>query len=70
MPYPHDIPLTLAPSPCKDCSERHQYCHSSCEKYAAFRAQCEELAAERQQKSEMYDYLGSVIKRMPGKRNL
>lgn len=71
MPFPHDLPLTLAQSPCKDCTERVPLrCHSTCEKYAAFRAECEALAAERHNARELNEYLGDVIKRMPGQRNL
>lgn len=70
MPFPHDLPLTLVQSPCKGCTERHQYCHGKCEKYADFRACCDELAAERQQEGEIYEYLEGVLKRMPGRRNL
>lgn len=29
-------------TPCKECSERHQACHVSCEKYKQFRSECDE----------------------------
>jgi hypothetical protein len=30
-------------APCKDCFDRHQGCHSKCEKYIAFRKERDEL---------------------------
>ena len=33
--------------PCKDCKDRSQTCHSSCEKYAEYRAVCEKVKAAR-----------------------
>jgi hypothetical protein len=33
----------LSKAPCKDCVDRHQLCHSTCEKYLAFKKEAEEL---------------------------
>ena len=70
MNFPHDLPITLVQGPCKDCTERHQHCHGSCEKYAKFRAKCEALSEERQRKREVDECIGDAMKRIPGKRNI
>lgn len=36
-------------SPCKDCSDRHPYCHSQCEKYKEWR---DEFHAEKLEKAK------------------
>lgn len=34
-------------APCKDCPERHELCHSSCEKYKDFVKEREEIREAR-----------------------
>ena len=41
-------------APCKDCPDRHQGCHSECEKYIAFRKERDELNELRHQENEKY----------------
>ena len=66
-----ELPITPIPSsPCRDCAARSLGCHSGCGQYAAFRVLCDEEAAERMRQSDVNDYVGEVMKRMPGKRHL
>lgn len=66
-----ELPITPIPSsPCRDCAARSLGCHSGCEHYAAFRALCDEVATERKPQGEVNEYVGEVMKRMPGKRHL
>lgn len=41
-------------APCKDCPDRHQGCHSECEKYLEFRKERDELNELRHQENEKY----------------
>lgn len=41
-------------APCKDCLDRHQGCHSECEKYIAFRKERDELNELKHQENEKY----------------
>ena len=42
-------------APCKDCEDRHNLCHSSCEKYRAFRDERERIAKGREREQIGYD---------------
>lgn len=54
--------------PCKDCSERELYCHSTCEKYSNWKKEHEELKAkiskERHNMLDVDRAKISAIKRM------
>lgn len=34
-------------SPCKDCQDRHAYCHSACNRYGEYAAMFEKIRAQR-----------------------
>lgn len=36
-------------SPCLDCKDRSQYCHSDCERYAEYRVICDKIKAARRE---------------------
>jgi len=38
-------------APCKDCSERHVGCHSTCLKYKAFATRCKQINDHRKQEA-------------------
>ena len=40
-------------SPCKDCTDRHIGCHSTCEKYIDFRKRCDKEREDRLRNSAM-----------------
>ena len=35
------------PVPCKDCEERHEACHDSCERYAVYKQKIQEAKNNR-----------------------
>lgn len=45
---------------CKDCTERHIGCHSTCETYKAFRAELEEKSHEQKKKTEMNQFVRDI----------
>ena len=58
-------------SPCKECKERHEGCHSSCLKYVAFSLhqddQCEERVETERRKQSNYEHRLKAVK--TSKRN-
>lgn len=38
-------------APCKNCPERRELCHATCERYKAYRAWCDERCEERRIRS-------------------
>lgn len=36
-------------APCKDCPNRHEVCHDSCERYQAFKQEREEINRKRRE---------------------
>ena len=51
-------------APCKDCPERHENCHKSCEKYKAFRALREELNAKQYREMDTVSCIFESVKRL------
>ena len=50
---------------CKDCTERHELCHSHCEKYKSEKAEWEIQKAEMRKKQEVeQNVTGDLIKHM------
>lgn len=47
---------TMSEPPCKDCGERSETCHSTCEKYKAFRQCRDEYNRMKAQKSAAIQY--------------
>lgn len=45
-------------APCKDCPERHENCHKSCEKYKAFRAWIDQI---NQNKAKEFQAIDATI---------
>lgn len=33
----------MTKSPCKNCEDRHDWCHSECDRYKAFKAECDRV---------------------------
>ena len=48
-------------SPCKDCADRHEKCHQTCEKYLAFR---KDVDKEREHIKQMKEKNGLVMGHM------
>lgn len=46
---------------CKDCTQRHYACHSTCEKYKQQRAELDEYNARRRQEQAEYSYTMKVL---------
>jgi hypothetical protein len=44
-------------APCKDCPNRHQGCHSECDKYIAFRKERDELNELKHKEKEKHRLL-------------
>ena len=44
---------------CKDCQDRHQNCHASCERYAEFKAENERIRNEAWKAKEFEYFLRS-----------
>ena len=42
--------------PCKNCTDRHAYCHADCERYKAFRASLDERHAEERKRREVNSF--------------
>ena len=59
-------------SPCKDCKERQQHCHSKCEKYKAYKEQLELNRIQVKKDSEMYlfskELKAKIVKRYNQRR--
>lgn len=45
-------------APCKDCPERYQGCHATCEKYREFYEQNKQRLKERSEENIVNDYFG------------
>ena len=43
--------------PCKDCSDRHELCHSDCEKYREWKEQKDRVRAMRREEKSISDAL-------------
>jgi hypothetical protein len=48
-------------SPCKDCPDRHEKCHSACEKYLEYRKQIDEINKKRAQAQEAISYVKTQV---------
>ena len=60
-------------APCLNCEDRHQTCHSSCNKYLEFKKQkeieCEHLNKIRQTETDWYGYKQYKYKKIKNSRN-
>jgi len=55
--------------PCKDCPERNELCHATCEKYKAYRAEREALYEDRHQRWERrHEVSEQMLKRAQAKK--
>lgn len=50
-------------APCYKCADRHESCHSACERYAKFRGFTEQKRKERMDNAMVYDYRKRVVNR-------
>lgn len=48
-------------APCKDCTERHTACHSTCDKYKVFKQGMAEEKAKREKWEQEHDPFPSKI---------
>lgn len=43
----------MTKSPCKNCEDRHDWCHSKCDRYQAFRAECDKVRTIKNREAEV-----------------
>ena len=56
-------------SGCKGCAERHEGCHSGCERYKAFRKELDEKNERKRLENEaMYSLIDNAVKRRDERR--
>lgn len=61
----------MTDSGCKDCAERHEGCHSKCERYKAFRkALDEKKMRERMENEAKYSLIEQAQKRKEKRRRM
>ena len=54
-------------SPCYKCEERHELCHSKCERYELYQLALKEEKKGRKESAEFDSYLAVATKRRSGK---
>ena len=55
-------------NPCKDCSDRHSLCHSTCEKYITWKKEHDELQAKIRAEKDLYHSLWESSRYSQSKR--
>lgn len=43
-----NLTMAISGSPCHECDERHQKCHSECEKYIAYHEKCKNIRKQKE----------------------
>lgn len=49
-----DAEMKFIDAPCKDCSDRHELCHSACEKYACYKQMMIDIGKRRNEDDISY----------------
>ena len=55
-------------APCYMCEERHENCHSECEKYQEYKATMKKIHDARAKEQELESYTADAARRMKTRR--
>lgn len=59
--------MKMQNNPCMTCTERHEKCHATCERYAAAKAKHEKAKAERIKEMDYIGYVADASRRIKRK---
>lgn len=59
--------MKLNDKPCMNCTERHEKCHATCERYAAAKEKLEKARDERLKELDYIGYVANASRRIKRK---